>query len=598
MRLLRPSVLLGAAVVWLLCTAIYHALVLFNESSSLVREASMLEDCDGNIAVEIVYPGTLLSDGLNATPRPLSVWLEREPTVPARCASRTPTPLPSPTLPGTPAATAEPTATPMPYEISFHPYDAGVLFVDKEGDPAPAHVLATPGSNSAVPGTVYLQQASLISRTDNVRMGLAARHPDGTFLIIATPAQLNVSLESNGIALGRHFLSFLFSPTLPLLPLALAVVGYAIEQWQKGQQEQAEREKELRADLAEISRIISLAQHSSSDAARQLMALEERLGSLGETRPAQIDARLKEAWAKLRGLNWQMSILKEAATFLASGEYGKARRYASIPRREDDESIQSQDLERTIDFCRAQFDGSVEDWLKKTASHDLVAALVHVRSDYDDDKLHTLVVNALVDLSGRAQFVHDIHVQLSGKEDAQRILAEPKFVPRLKQLAEDPNTSAEVKRYAGDLLMRRLSRLQWLHLWPEEQIPDPPFLTDWLQAEGFSANPFGPERAEFDKRLPEYRVDDHVDMARGTQPLVVFGHPGSGRSATALMLAYTSEEPPVSSGNPPLFPIYHETSLAGDFGGSSRAILEAIARTTSRALLRLIAVRPYAWLVT
>lgn len=596
MRLLKPSVLLGIAVGWLLCTAFYHAFVLFRESSSLLREASTLEDCDGNITMEIVYPGTLLSDGLNATPRPLSVWLKRESTIPASCASRTPIPSPSPTLPGTMAATVGLKPTPMPYEISFHPYDAGVLFVDQEGNPAPAHVLATPGSNSAVPGTVYLQQASLISRTDNVRIGLAAHHPDGTSLIIATPAQLNVSLEGNWISFGRHFLSFLFSPALPLLPLALAAVGYAIEQWRKGQLEIEEREKKLQSDLAEISRIISLAQYSSVDAARQLIALEERLESHGEVRSAQLDVRLKEAWTTLRGLNWQRPILKEAATFLASGEYGKARRYARIVRREDDKSIQAQVLERTIDFCRAQFDGSAEEWLKENASHDLVAALVQVLSDYDDDGLHTLVVNALADLARRAQFVRDIHMQLSGKEDARRILAEPRFVPRLRQLVEDPGTSADVKRYASDLLMRRLGRLQWLHLWPEEQSPDLPFLADWLKAEGFSTNPFGPERAEFDKQLPEYRVDDHVDMARGTQPLVVFGHPGSGRSATALMLAYTSEEPPVSSGTPPMFPLYYETSLAGDFGESSRAILESITRATSRALLRLLAVRPYTWL--
>jgi hypothetical protein len=112
-----------------------------------------------------------------------------------------------------------------------------------------------------------------------------------------------------------------------------------------------------------------------------------------------------------------------------------------------------------------------------------------------------------------------------------------------------------------------------------------------LEGWGFVYNPFGPEWAESDPRLRDYGVwPASLEEARGFRPALVFGPPGSGKTAAALLLWHKCLNPPGKPEEPDVFPVHLEV---GRWPGSPEEWLDAIGRAVAEALFQVCVRAPY-----
>jgi hypothetical protein len=124
--------------------------------------------------------------------------------------------------------------------------------------------------------------------------------------------------------------------------------------------------------------------------------------------------------------------------------------------------------------------------------------------------------------------------------------------------------------------------------------PDLSGIAQRLEGWGFVYNPFGPEWAESDPRLRDYGVwPASLEEARGFRPALVFGPPGSGKTAAALLLWHKCLNPPGKPEEPDVFPVHLEV---GRWPGSPEEWLDAIGRAVAEALFQVCVRAPYSLL--
>jgi hypothetical protein len=124
--------------------------------------------------------------------------------------------------------------------------------------------------------------------------------------------------------------------------------------------------------------------------------------------------------------------------------------------------------------------------------------------------------------------------------------------------------------------------------------PDPPDMAWQLQEWGFVYNPFGPEWAELDPRLGDYGVwPASLEEARGLRPALVFGPPGSGKTAAALLLWHKCLNPCGNPEEPDVFPVHLEV---GHWPGNTDEWLDVIGRSVAEALFQVCVRAPYSLL--
>ncbi len=130
-------------------------------------------------------------------------------------------------------------------------------------------------------------------------------------------------------------------------------------------------------------------------------------------------------------------------------------------------------------------------------------------------------------------------------------------------------------------------------LWARVERPaEPEKVRESLSAFGLSDNPFGPERAELDPWLEDYGAwPASLELARGPRPALIFGAPGSGRTAAAHLLFRDCVSPPANPKEPGVFPIH--LSGVETWPQTSNDWLRVLAREMTEVLLRLCADDPY-----
>ncbi len=130
-------------------------------------------------------------------------------------------------------------------------------------------------------------------------------------------------------------------------------------------------------------------------------------------------------------------------------------------------------------------------------------------------------------------------------------------------------------------------------LWARVERPaEPEKVRESLSAFGLSDNPFGPERAELDPWLEDYGAwPASLELARGPRPALIFGAPGSGRTAAAHLLFQDCISPPASPNEPDVFPVH--LSGVETWPQTSNDWLRILAREMTEVLLRLCADDPY-----
>ena len=241
------------------------------------------------------------------------------------------------------------------------------------------------------------------------------------------------------------------------------------------------------------------------------------------------------------------------------------------------------------------------------SAQDMAAALDIILLLYDDARAREAITHALVALSTvDMDYAHAIIDQLAVSDKAifeGIVLAKPpdqshEAVSRAKEDFWTKIVDNLIDRLNAAIAgSGRLPRGRWLQLWRTGSIATSDSLARYLHRVGLDFNPFGPESAELDPRLPEYAALDQVDLVRGRKRVIMLGGPGSGLTATALLLAHQCDDPPESPVEIGAFPVYYPVfQLSDDRSRMSVCFLRSMSHVIARMLLRFVAVRPYGWL--
>ncbi|HZY40866.1 MAG TPA: hypothetical protein VFF59_02600 [Anaerolineae bacterium] len=553
-----------AAFLYLL-SPIYKFLQLTERSDQLIWHPTTIA-ATHPISLTFGYPSVLHSDGYGTVPQSLSVWMQYVET-------------------NTTSLVAE------SYVVTFAPWNAGILFVDKDGTPIAPQVEITPGQRSPTAAVAYLIQAPDGNPYSLVTLKYAVYDSKGNEVAGSTPFAGAIRLEYPSETILRHIVDILADPVAPLVPLAVALSAYAMREWQ-GLQNQR-REKIVEA----IDRLPEIAEESLVTAAQQYAEMVRRSQEEDRWKDPAVKLRLEAAWPKIKSFNWPVPILDEAVIAWAANNHSRAKELVELVVSLEKDSALASDVGLAFECINAR----THDWLGKflgdIRSRNVVAALVSVLDHFSNDQLRTAIVETLADLAGRENFVDKIKQQLSDTSDRRKILEATAFAEPLRRLSENALASTAARHSAESLLNLRRRRPPWLQLWRTSPMVMSDSLARYLQQVGLAFNPFGPESAELDPHLTEYAASDQVEPVRGRKRVIMLGEPGSGLTATALLLAHQCDDPSESPVEADAFPVYYPVfQLNDDRGWTSCYFLRSIAHALARTLLRFAAVRPYGWL--
>lgn len=348
--------------------------------------------------------------------------------------------------------------------------------------------------------------------------------------------------------------------------LLSAMVGFAVQQWNRMREEQHEEEQKRREALQELEGLRELLRRHEYGRALERYQVLKRWGFFPWTETS-IQAYTQDLWnqeapEELR--RWAWLCAPEA-----QGEH-------SPP----------------VTACG---DTVAEPAKKNSEEVDIQAILWAYRFLPSASKSAPQILQKLLtenpDTLPAAERVLDKDV------DGRALLRSPELTQMLQRI-EAESSQEELRKCARRLLALQRSPSPWLALWPENRTVAPPLVARGVQALGLRCNPFGLERAEMDPRLGEYgyRLPDIWEYLSSPQPLVVIGGPGSGKTALALLLAYDCQFPPGKPRREGTLPVYllpYESPFPSSDETSCRYLLDQVARSVAEALLQNIARYPY-----
>lgn len=340
-----------------------------------------------------------------------------------------------------------------------------------------------------------------------------------------------------------HLLS-LFSGGQILAAVLGGFVGFSLEKWRKAteaEKDRAERKRSALQELEQMSRALTEKQYREALSLYRLF--RERCGTAGIWRDLGI-------WDEVRSV-WANKSPQPLQTWVALIEEGR----------------------------------------KPVAELSTLEALVwgYRLDPYNwEERGRTLVEQAIF-----SDTLKDL-VDLFGKEpEARRSLLRSEIIgQRLEELKQSVPKEGEafLETLQG---WRNLPPLGMPHPWERTTRPaEPQGFVEWLQQRGLQENPFGPEIAEMDPRLADYGYwPPALDSARGPQPALVLGMPGSGRTAAALLLYWKCLFPEANPEEAEALPVLLRTD---SWPQNPEDWLERLGRALAETLLQVCGRDPYA----
>ncbi len=570
----RPAyVLLVAGVI--LFTIVQIGQVWQSDSLSPLEQKGPIDA--GPMHMFVTYPAKLVRDDPNQVSQTLSVWLVYTNTLPF---------------------------TPTTYFIGVEPITNGVAFVNQDGKPITPRLALTPTHHIPVLATLRLRQIDLVEDSSSpVQLTVRVVDAQGDKL---GSKQFSIHLESSWAAFWRRLWQRLLSPATPLLTLAAGLVAWAVQEYRRAgerrleaerkQREhefqsqmqleerhwQAEQErlkearraarkarqrrenerklKEQEARLTEVGRIRTLVPGRLAEAVKLHSVCLRQTETDPEWQTSTIMDRLNSIWAFIQEHPWQRAVLDEAASLINEKRYGEAAGTIDLLKCRDAEHPGVKALSVVIEM--AQTEPGLESVAAGTYSADEIARAVQWAHQWYGDRLSEIIDQALINLSSTGQSkARQIHKELE-------------------------------KSRVGQRLLNKLHGVDWPHLWPAAPHLASSRVAAWLDMMALSFNPFGPEAAELDSRLPWYVIDYIYEGIRGPQPTALLGAPGSGKTAAALMLAYSCTHPPARPREQGAFPVYYRLPSLPALHSDTSTVLAPLARATARELLRYLSLWP------
>lgn len=138
----------------------------------------------------------------------------------------------------------------------------------------------------------------------------------------------------------------------------------------------------------------------------------------------------------------------------------------------------------------------------------------------------------------------------------------------------------------------------WLTLWPKNRPTEAEPVRWWFQEIGLEDNPFGPEQAMLDSYLPEsYDLPQSLEnIIRGARSTLLYGEPGSGKTAAALLLANDCRIPLGSPRESATFPIYQHLSVEQVVQAAHLQPYQFLLTVIGEELIRFYALHPQSFL--
>ena len=470
------------------------------------------------------------------------------------------------------AITCDSTLRPISYTAEFGPLGQGLEFTDEEGATAPAAVpLALALTESAVtPAQIYVRRApSANLEPVPLIVRVEARGAQGTvaFLDIGlkgAPAPV-IQPESERASRWQRFFAVLFNAG-PLQWMFTAVAGL-VGVWEIYTKLQRQREEKR------------------EKAAERLKVQRERIETLRDMTPSD------------RAFRSYMSLWTEHR---ANAEVLRDLRSAFRPewlhhlRRQLGRCLRA----RQLDEAQKQVDDLAWEWRQATNERiwGIQPLIEHLRKPVSP---------------ASQQALYDVleGFRVVGLEATEAV------VDWLERVRPDPESARYVLfRHGGAggryLLFRWGERdeqvRQWLREWELEALPLPHgrggptalwarergeslIIQQGVQRLGLDFNPFGPEKAEQDPRLPDlfYRLSPVWEEVAAPQPSILIAPPACGRSALLWMIRYESGL--IGSAVEGVFPVFVPL-----FSGSSPQELgQTLQAALSAALGQALARDPY-----
>jgi len=501
---------------------------------------------DGDLTLVLAHPRKLLLDSQDKPVQPVAIWLLR--AIPTSMVS------PSSTF----------TTTPSLYLVTLAMSGDYLTFADKNGIPALPRITLSPAITEVAPSVLYMRPAATAvgQLSAQVEMTALLRSADGVVLNAADPLKMTIGLESVEQSYWRRWWALAGQITSILAALAAALLGFAVQQWkQRADEEQKERQARDVA-LAEVNSLAVLLEHADwPEARRKYQECCDRTRTEACWRDPQVRTRLRDVWQEkaLRQLqNWH-----ELSAAYKSPDKGT-------------------------------WMGIIDRLGIETTSGALLWGYTNLRQEDQDTALRMLT-----DLC-QPKYIGGIENHIAKNLEGRRLLGASAVREKLEQLRKDKQLPPETRDTSQRLLIMVLEPSPWLSPWKAARLPDEAGVRTALQLLGLRHNPFGPELAELDPLLPDYRAGPpepaSLAQARGPRPALIFGAPGSGKTATALLLGYDCYHFETTEEERGAFPVYHVPRLDAVPAFLHHAQLHAIAGTMSQALLQALAAHPYAFL--
>ncbi len=461
------------------------------------------------------------------------------------------------------------------WTVVFSPPDRGILFTDQEGTEMAPRLVITPGVESAAVGVLHVRRSALLTVPDVLTLTMHLYEPSSSSPLwsVDLPA---IELESDAAARSRRFWDMAWGPTTPLLVLAAGLVAFGVRERQEGRKQEQKRDKE--AKLAQIEALRDW-RHDVIQAARKYREFRDRIRTEPGWQDDDLRKRLEEVW---KGLFGPGELQDGAVEAWCEDKEEDAVLLAELSGERDGGLLS----EASCTLFRGQASGE-----------EIAQACLTVYGEYAyHDKVGRRVRQAIAERlagllnEGRVSLAA-IEPQIEKHAYVRQLLEQPALKEAVGRKIASSNPEEE--REAARRLLDTGSKIPpwWLGFWRAEREQDAPAVAAWCQRAGLRFNPFGPEEAELDPLLPAYWVDTFSQNTQGRRATLVWGAPGSGQTAAAMLLAYRCTYPPSSPYEAGAFPVYWNP-FDRAAARAARSLEESLIKAAAATLARYLASHP------